>query len=42
MQLLSILGYRAACYLEATLGKCCDKLFIGEGGRLVFFVDKLL
>ena len=42
MQLLSILGYRAACYLEATLGECRDKLLIGEGIALVFFVDKLL
>ena len=42
MQLLSIFGYSAACYLEATLGECRDKLLIGERGGLVFFVDKLL
>ena len=42
MQLLSILGYCAACYLEATLGKCCNELLIGERVCLVFFVDKFL
>jgi hypothetical protein len=42
MQLLAILGYRTASYLETTLCQYSDELFICERGCLILSVHQLL